>query len=321
MDRPLVGLLLVGYVLLVRQEGVVGGEALGICICSGLRGGSAALAAFCAGRRVPLLPLHFAQPALDLDLLHTGQGAGRSGQTHTTVHAVEHRNIGRPVAAPVGLGLLQGTAGVLDLPVCAEGVVGRHVVELLALGLNGGVQGLHLGLQLLHLGLGLGVLLALRLDGLELLDHPIQLAQLGLGGGQIPLGVGDVRLCDQIGVPGSQGLLQVLPQVLHAQILRGVVLGVAEDLLLVLDLLLAQGLLGLLEFLALHIPQHEQQIPLLHLVSHLHAYAPDLPGLVQGHLVALIGGHRAAAADLGVDGAGCDQLRGHLGQGAVHDRL
>ena len=88
-----------------------------------------------------------------------------------------------------------------------------------------------------------------------------------------------------------------------------------EDFRLVVDLELAELLLGGGELLALHVLQHEQQRPLLHLLPGLHAYGADLTGLLEVHLVALVGRQGAAAADLGVDGAGGDQLRGHLGAG------
>ena len=84
---------------------------------------------------------------------------------------------------------------------------------------------------------------------------------------------------------------------------------------------LAELGLGLLQLLALNVPQHKQQVPLLHLVPSLHAHGADLPGLVEDDLIALVGGDRPAAADFCVDGAGGNHLGGHLGQGVVHDRL
>ena len=120
---------------------------------------------------------------------------------------------------------------------------------------------------------------------------------------------------------GCQGFIVSILQLLHAPVLGGAAVGQGNQALLIVQFHILQGLLGLLEFIALVGLQDKEGIPCRHLLAHLDHHGTNFPGLGQGHIIALVGGHLACPANPGVDGAGGDILGRHLRQRAVHNRI
>ena len=95
----------------------------------------------------------------------------------------------------------------------------------------------------------------------------------------------------------------------------------ADERLLIGDLELAQRLARRLHLAAVAGFECEEHVADADVLSGLDEHGVDLAGLVQNHLVILLGADGAGAADLGDDGAAGDDLRRRFRKGAVHDRV
>ena len=240
---------------------------------------------------------------------------------HIFKKPLQNAFIRQPIALPGILRLPQRVLSVPNLPVRRHILAVVQLGQLLLIALYGGGKGLDLALQLRDLGLGVGILLAVRLGGVQLLEKGLGLPQGALGGGQVALGEGDLLVRHLVGVPLGVGSLQVLPEGLHALVVGLIALEQLQAALFIGELGVGQSLLRRAELLALHVAQDEQKRPLFDGIAFLHAHGANLPGLLEVHLVALVGRQGAAAADLRVDGPGGHHLGSHLGEGIVHDRL
>ena len=184
--------------------------------------------------------------------IFVGAGAGASIFTIYCINQLSIRVCIRfIIVIPLCLRLVQRLLRRTDRIIVRLGAA--KAGQLLLIAVDFRRQSLHPGFQSVVLRFSRGVLITLLLGGLQLGYGEIGGPFVGLHGGKVALGVGYLLVGDEIGVPLLDGLFQVLAGRFDLLVVRGIVLGESEHLLLIADAGLIQGFLGGCQLGALHV--------------------------------------------------------------------